>query len=398
MKNSIKNKHVLFVVENNSVPFDTRVWNEARSIRKICDNVSVICQKPRNESASFKIIDGIKIYMYPNPIQGSGVIGLIIEYIAAFFFISLYSLLIYIKTPYNIVHIANPPDFLSMIYFPYKLFNVKIIFDHHDPSPELFYSKFEKRGVLYKLMIILERISYKISDYVITVNDLCRKVTAERNKKKIRDIVVVSNCPNLPEMKINEDKHNKNKGYYIIVYLGIIGKRDNLEKLVHSIEYIVIKKQFKNFRVLVIGDGPNLSNVKDLVNRKKLKPYFIFHGFEYDKKKLYSLLSTADICVDSEEYNEESKIATPIKIMEYMAVGKPIIQYNMGGGKSIAGRSSLYVQNNDEELFGDAILKLLADEKTREKMGKIGRKRIEEKFQWAVQEKKLINLYYKVMS
>lgn len=149
--------------------------------------------------------------------------------------------------------------------------------------------------------------------------------------------------------------------------------------------------------MLIIGDGTARENIEELVKEKGLEDYFIFHGAEYNRNKLYRLLYETEACVDPLTYNEETKIGTAIKIMEYMAVGKPIVQYNIGEGMVTAGESSIYIRNNDKIAFGDAIIELLKNKKKRDVMGKIGRKRIEEKFQWAVQEKKLINLYYKVM-
>lgn len=398
MKNSIKNKHVLFVVENNSVPFDTRVWNEARSIRKICDNVSVICPKPKDENSHYKVIDNIQIYMYPNFIQGSSPFGLIAEYIFAYLFISVYSFILYIRNPFHVVHLANPPDYLSIIYLPYKLFNVRIIFDNHDLSPELYIEKFSRKDLIYKVLMLLERISYTISDYAITVNESFKSIISKRYNINSNKITIVRNGPRLYIVKEAISNVKRKSKEHLVGYVGIIDNQDNLDELVLTVDYIVNKRNYHDFKMLIIGDGTARESIEELVKEKGLEDYFIFHGAEYNRNKLYRLLYETEVCVDPLTYNEETKILTAIKIMEYMAVGKPIVQYNIGEGMVTAGESSIYIRNNDKIAFGDAIIELLKNKKKRDVMGKIGRKRIEEKFQWAVQEKKLINLYYKVMS
>jgi glycosyltransferase involved in cell wall biosynthesis len=389
-------KHILFVVENNPVPFDTRVWNEVKSIQKIYNNVSVICPKQRNETSHYKIIDNVKIYMYPNLIQGSSAIGLMLEYIIAYFFISIYALFLYVRIQFQIVHLANPPDFLSIIFFPYKLFNIKIIFDNHDLSPEVYMGKFGKKDIIYKILMLLERISYTISDYAITVNESFKSIVVNRYKINDEKITIVRNGPKLGIA----DEAIKNKKIkikdHLIGYVGIIDKQDNLEQLVSSIDYIVRKRKYHDFKMLIIGDGTDRKNIENLIKRKGLENYFIFHGAEFNRNNLYQLLHDTEVCVDPQLCTKETKFMTAIKIMEYMAVGKPIVQYNIGEGKYTAGKASLYIENNDETVFADAIIELLGNKRKRDYMGKLGRIRVEKELQWAVQERKLLNLYYRI--
>lgn len=394
----INDKHVLLVVENSFVPLDSRVWNEAKSIRKICDNVTVLCHKDKRGSKYHKIIDDIDIYMYPNIIDGSGIYGLITEYIFAYLFISIYSLLIYIIKPFQVVHLANPPDFLSIIYFPFKLLNVKIIFDNHDLSPETYIAKFGRKDMFYKALLLLEKITYKLSDRIITVNESFKTIISKRKRKDKKLVIVVRNGPNLNVVKKSMKKRKNNIKENIIGYVGKIEKQDNLEKLVLSIEYIVKVKKYKNFKMLIIGDGTNKSHIEELVKQKGLSKFCIFHGPEYDRIKLYQLLASTKICVDPQIYSEESKIITAIKIMEYMAVGKPVIQYNNCEGRVTAGESSLYIPNNNEKVFGDVLVDLLKDKERRLKMGKNGLKRFRDLLQWEIQEKKLLCLYSEIFS
>jgi len=81
------------------------------------------------------------------------------------------------------------------------------------------------------------------------------------------------------------------------------------------------------------------------------------------------------------------------KILEYMALERPIVQYDLLEGKRSAGDASLYADPNNIEDLANKIEELLEDEELREKMGAIGRKRMEEEFEWKYQEKKLLNAY-----
>jgi glycosyltransferase involved in cell wall biosynthesis len=176
-----KGYHTLFIVENNQVPQDTRVWLEARALKEERFDVSVICPNIKKEKESHKRLDNIEIFQYNSFFEGVGVLGLLLEYLLSSFLILLYSIKICIRRPF--------------------------------------------------------------------------------------------------------------------------------------------------FKVLIIGDGTERESVERIVIDEKLGGYFIFYGSEYNKEKLFSLLSSADVCVEPCRESAISSKSTSIKIMEYMALGKPIIQY-----------------------------------------------------------------------
>ena len=137
--------HVIFAVENNQVPQDTRVWLEAKALEENGFNVSIICPNIRREKENHKKLDNINIFQYRSFFEGTSVFGLLLEYILSSFFIFLYAIKVYLRQPFHIVHLANPPDFLIVLFLCFKLLGVKIVFDHHDLCPELFIEKFNKK-------------------------------------------------------------------------------------------------------------------------------------------------------------------------------------------------------------------------------------------------------------
>lgn len=390
--------HVIFAVENNQVPQDTRVWLEAKALEENGFNVSIICPNIRREKENHKKLDNINIYQYRSFFEGTSVFGLLLEYILSSFFIFLYAIKVYLRQSFHIVHLANPPDFLIVLFLFFKLLGVKIVFDHHDLCPELFIEKFNIKNLLYKMVLFFEHLSYKFSDVIIATNNSVKRAGIDRNKTDAEKIFVVRNGPDLSVVhsySIKKDFRNEKK--YLIGYVGKIDKQDCLSKLVNSTEYIINNRKFKDFRVLIIGDGTDLQYLKSAVKDKKLGDYFIFYGAEYNKKKLFTLLSSVDVCVEPRRESEISSKSTSIKIMEYMALGKPIVQYYGTEGRFSAKGASLYIENNDEYAFGDAIIYLLNNEKKRKEMGEYGIKRVREFFQWDIQRKILLRIYREVI-
>src|ERR1044071_9876021 len=99
-----------------------------------------------------------------------------------------------------------------------------------------------------------------------------------------------------------------------------------------------------------------------------LQEYIDFYG-RVDDNTLVDVLNTADVCVNPDRPTEMNNLSTMNKIMEYMALKKPIVQYNLKEGRVSAGEASLYAENTSTEDFGEKIMWLLDNEETRKYMG-----------------------------
>ena len=105
------------------------------------------------------------------------------------------------------------------------------------------------------------------------------------------------------------------------------------------------------------------------------------------------MLNTADVCVNPDIANEMNDKSTMNKIMEYMALGKPIVQFDLKEGRFSAQEASVYARRNDVEDFAEKILYLLDRPEERAKMGEYGKRRIENVLEWRHEEPKLLAAY-----
>jgi len=148
-------KKVLIIVENLPVPFDSRVWKEALSLRANDYEVTVLCPRGKGYSKGYEVINGVHIYRHPMPRERNGAVGYLYEYGSALIWESLFAWWIYFRRGFDILQGCNPPDDIFLIALPFKLFGVKYVFDHHDASPELYLSKYGKKGAFYKIQVWL---------------------------------------------------------------------------------------------------------------------------------------------------------------------------------------------------------------------------------------------------
>ena len=189
---------VLIIVENLPVPNDRRVWLEASTLRDAGYQVSVISIKGKNATQTHEVLEGISVYRYPLIVGGSGAVSFIMEFAYCWIMTFLISLVVLFQQGIDIVHACNPPETFWLIGAFYKLFGKRFIFDHHDLSPEMYESRFGKRGLAYRMLVLLEWITFRTADAVITTNETHRQVAIERGRYPADKIFIVRSGPIIP--------------------------------------------------------------------------------------------------------------------------------------------------------------------------------------------------------
>lgn len=387
-------KRVLIIVQNLPVPFDRRVWQEANALKDNGCEVSIICPKGKGYETPYECLNGIHIYRHPLWFEANSALGYPLEYSLCLMFEMLLTWKIFLTRGFDAMHACNPPDNIFLIggFFKY-LFGKKFLFDHHDINPELFEAKFGKRGLLYKVVVWWERMTFKVADVSIATNESYKKIAIERGKMKPEDVFVVRSGPSLERMKIQPPtaaaKHGKK---FLVGYVGVMGKQEGIEYLLEAARYMVHDLKRTDTHFTLVGGGPALAELKQLAVDKGVADYVTFTGRVPDADML-EVLNTADVCTNPDEVNPMNDKSTMNKIMEYMALGKPIVQFEVTEGRYSAGEASLYAKANDAYDLAKKIIYLLDSPAEREKMGRIGRERVEKVLAWPHEVPKLVAAY-----
>ena len=388
---------ILIIVENLPVPFDRRVWQEANSLKNEGYEISIICPKGKGYEKKFEIINDIYIYRHTLPFEAKRALGYFLEYTCALFGEFVLSLKVYFKRGFDVIHACNPPDLIFLIALFYKmLLKKKFVFDHHDLNPELWLAKGGKKDIFYKLLLLLEKFTFMTADISIAANKSYKEIVVLRGGMKEEDVFVVRSAPiigkfeNLiPELP---DESIKNGKEYMVGYVGVMGKQDGVDYLLRAIDFIVNRRKRENIFFVIIGDGPEWNYSVNLSKELGLDNFVFFTGRIPDKDMI-EYLYACDICVNPDVVNDFNDKSTMNKIIEYMILGKPIVQFDMREGRYSADAASLYAKANDEIDFAKKILILLDNEPLRKSMGEIGKKRVKDKFSWKNSEKVLLKAY-----
>ena len=388
---------VLIIVENLPVPFDGRVLSEATTLARHGYEVSVICPKGPGATASFEMLEGIAVYRHWMPAEGRGVLGYVIEYSVALFWEFVLSVKVLATRGFDVIHACNPPDLIFIVGAFHKfLFGKSFVFDQHDVNPELYEAKFGRRGFLWRVMVLLERVTFALSDVSIATNQSYRTVAIERGRMSPDRVFVVRSAPNVSRVRsLPPDPAWKKGRQYLVGYVGVIARQEGLDLLLDSIKHIRTTRNRDDIQFVIVGGGRELEDLKKLAKALELDDVVTFTG-RVDDDTLFTILSTADVCVNPDRPSSMNDKSTMHKIMEYMTLGKPIVQFDLTEGRFSAGEASLYVPNADTAEFGDKILELLEDPARREAMGAFGQKRISGELAWHHASTKLLAAYEKV--
>ena len=390
--NNKMNKHILIIVENLPVPFDRRVWQEATTLKEAGYDISIICPIMKGYTKRFEVLSGLDIYRHPLPFEASGALGYLLEYSAAFFWELFLSVKIYLKKKFHVIQGCNPPDLIFLVAIPFKLFGVKYIFDHHDINPELYEAKFNKRNLFYKLMILFEKLTFKTANVSIATNNSYKEIAVKRGGMNPDDVIVIRSGPKLDRLKLTNGNiiYKKNRKY-LIGYLGVIGEQEGIDLLLESFKIVCLQRQ--DVQLAIVGGGTSVDSLKKLSIEMGLTNYVDFYGRVSDEL-LVDILNTADLCVNPDKPTEMNNLSTMNKIMEYMALKKPIIQFDLKEGRYSAQDASLYAVDVPD--FAYKINLLLDDEAMRIRMGEYGYRRVINELSWEYEAKKLIEFYKKV--
>lgn len=394
-----KARRVLIIVENLPSPFDRRVWQEATTLKQAGYGVSIICPTGKGFDARYECIDGIHIYRHPLPMEAEGALGYLVEYSAALFWEFVLAWRVWRRHGFDVIHACNPPDLIFLVGGFFKLLmGKKFVFDHHDINPELYEAKFGRRDFFYKLMLAVERWTFRTADVSIATNESYKRIAIERGGMDPAKVHVVRSGPMLERLRIvpavpalrNERKH-------LVGYVGVMGKQEGVDLLLQAVAHIVHQMQRTDIQFGLVGGGTELEALKRYAAELKVGEFVTFLGRVPDSD-LLDMLNTADVCVNPDVPNDMNDKSTMNKIMEYMALGKPIVQFNLAEGRFSAQEASVYARNGDVVDFAQQVVELVDDPVRRKRMGAFGRERVERVLEWKYEAPKLLTAYQQLFS
>jgi glycosyltransferase involved in cell wall biosynthesis len=393
-----RGKHVLILVENLPVPFDRRVWQESRALVEAGYKVTVICPMgSRDHREPDVTIEGVHVLRFPLRPATGGPSGFAREYGLALWHTLRLALRTRRAGRIDIVHACNPPDLLFLVALVLRLGGARFVFDHHDLVPELFLSRFPDRGrALYWATRVVERLTFACADAVISTNESYREVALRRGGKAPEDVVVVRSGPDLSRFVQRSPEPGLRRGKrYLAVYLGVMGPQDGVDYALRALSVLRWELGRDDVHCIFMGSGDALDAMIELSRALRLDDVVEFTGRVPDEY-VQRCLSTADVCLSPDPKNPLNDLSTMNKVVEYMAMGRPVVSFELKEARVSAADAAVYAPANDEHAFATAINDLLDDPDRRARMGALGRRRVEHDLSWDNSRRALIEFYDRI--
>jgi glycosyltransferase involved in cell wall biosynthesis len=385
---------ILILVENLPVPMDRRVWQQSLALVEVGYEVVVVCPTGPEAVEREITIEGVRVLRYPLTPAVGGPRGYFREYAQALWHTARLALRVRHEGPIDIVQACNPPDLLFLAALPLVALGARFVFDHHDLVPELFRSRFPRGGrALYRAACLAERVTFAVADAVISTNESYRQVALERGHKSPDAVAVVRSAPDLSRFVRREPDPGLRRGKaHLAAYVGVMGPQDGVDYALRALHHLRTELGRDDLHTIFMGTGDQFDELVELSRRLGLEDCVEFPG-RVSEEFLQRCLSSADVCLSPDPFSPLNDLSTMNKVVEYMAMGVPVVSFDLTEARMSAADAAVYAPPNDIARFAELVNELLDEPDRRAEMGKIGRLRVERALSWDVSRSSLVSFY-----
>jgi len=383
----------LILVENLSVPFDRRVWQEATTLHDAGWDVEVICpQGEQRDTERETVVDGVAIHRYRLHAASGGPQGYLWEYASALRHTLRLTRDAQRRGRLDVVHLCNPPDLLFLVALVLRLGGTKVVFDQHDLVPELYLSRFRpKKDAIYWGLRVMEFLTYRTADVVISTNESYRAKAVRRGRVRAHRAFTVRSAPALDRFReVPREPELAHGKEHLLLYLGVMGPQDGVDYAVRALARLAERRD--DWHAAFLGGGDAYEEVVALAHRLGLDDRVTFTGMAGDAD-VRRYLSTACLGLAPDPRNPLNDVSTMNKIMEYMAMGLPMVSFDLTESRVSAGGAALYARPNDVGEYAGLVEELLDDRVRRKQMGELGRERVAGALSWPRSQTSLLAAY-----
>lgn len=358
------------VVRQYYFPQDPRVRKEVSALLERGHEVDVVCLRKEGESRE-DTWRGARVHRLPMAHKRGGVLGYVWNYSVFLLLAALACLRLHVRRRFHVVQVNTMPDILVFSALLPRLLGARVLLDMHEVMPELFMSIYSisSRHPLVRILKVLEWLSLKAANRVITVNEQCAAIFRSRGLAPDK-LSLILNVPELPDevlqsAKPNAPVHEEGEPFRLFSH-GSILPRYGYAVLIRAVRLLL--DQGRNVRLDIVGQGEQQSELEALCAELGLGDAVAFHGYQ-PFAELLKPMRGADLCVVALIKDIYTDIMLPNKLFEYVAMRKPVIASWTEAVMDFFGKDSLaYYESDSPEDMARAIAALMDDPERRAAM------------------------------
>ena len=325
---NLRGKRVAVVVFS-TYPFDPRSRRTAEALAKERMNVDLVCLMEAGREPKRETLNGVDILRVPLKRRRGGIFSYVFQYLAFLLISSIILAVRSVTRRYDLVYVHNMPDILVLSALIPKALGAKVILDLRDPMPELMMTIFNLHQDTLPVRTLkrLEKWSVQLADLVLTVSIAFKRLFSSRScrSEKLR---VIMNPPDneifgfRPPRSRTSMRHPPSKPF-VIMYHGTLVERNGLDLAVDALARV--RQTVPTAELRIYGHPtPFLERVMESVSAKGLHEEVHYLG----PKRAEDIVDAIDECdlgIIPNQRNVFTEINTPVRIFEYLAMGKPVI-------------------------------------------------------------------------
>lgn len=385
--------HVAAMVQNVSLAEDNRLCKQVEELCAAGCQVSVLTRRDR-ANEPWRNHPGLSLVEYRAPVDGDSTVGHLREYAASVARQVPRLVQLHRRHPIDVLQICQPPDLYVPVAAVARRLGVRVLLDQRDLMPETFaqrYASAPRRAM--QVLHWLERQTQAHVDATVTVNDYLRDrlIAAGGAPERIH---VVRNGPVLQRLQAARtdpaaagaepgslpapDRASLRRGFgQVVTWAGKMGRQDRVDDVLRVAHRVVHEWGHHDVGFMLIGNGECLDELRAMAEDLDLGDHVWFPGW-LGEVELYRHLAAADIGVDTSLQPE----VTPVKAMEYLGVGLPLVAYDVQETRLLADGAGVLVSPGDAEALAQALVGLLDDPAARARLGRVGSERVRLHLAW----------------
>jgi glycosyltransferase involved in cell wall biosynthesis len=377
------------LLENNPYPWDPRVRHEAESLVAAGHSVEVIAPRAPGEAARERV-NGVDVRRFRaiNWPRG-GTAAMLLEYLVAWFALHAAAIRA-LAHGSTVLHLHNPPDMLFLAGAMFRVAGREVVFDHHDLGPELADVRFG-RGVLAGVARVSERLTFAVASHVLAANESHAEIARGRGRMGSKDVTVVRNGPPASWTRLPIQIRDGVLAPIRLAYLGTVAEQDGLDGIAEVLSCLGDRTPAVDVVLTVIGDGDARGKFEAALERWGVADKVRMKGW-VAPDQVPALLQDADVCVDPAPATALNERSTMIKLMEYLALGKPVVAYDLLESRRTVRDAAMLVEPGDVRAFAERIAMLAEDPALRSRLAHRARDRARE-LTWETSEVALLGVY-----
>lgn len=308
---------------------DNRVRRYAESLARRGDQVDAVAVGHRGQPR-FEVMEGVRVFRVQSRVRDEGgpfsyLVKLLLFFVRSAWFLTWRQF----REPYDLIHVHNLPDFEVFATLVPRLMGARVILDMHEIVPEFYASKFHigERSLVFRLLALIEKISIAYVDFVVPVNHMVEEIVLARRSVRPEKCMVILNYPDTrifhPRGQAGRQAQAREVlDEFTICYPGTLSRHQGVDVAVEAVA--LARARAPGLRLQIIGDGAERENLRRLIQERKLEDVVSLTGL-IPLEQVAEVMERVDAGVVPKRSEGFGNIAFSTKIMEFMAMGVPVI-------------------------------------------------------------------------